>query len=184
MKEKISDPIIRMSGIEPESIVDGPGFRYTIFVQGCPHHCKGCHNPDTHDPEGGYEIRASELIRDIEARRAHLRGITLSGGEPLCQAERLLPVAEFCKNLGLSIMIYTGFTYEEIFSPDASIRFPEIKIDPIRQLIEMSDILVDGRFEEAEKDLTLLFRGSRNQRLIDIKKTLDSSSIKLFESNY
>lgn len=184
MAEQIQDSIIKMSGIEPESIVDGPGFRYVIFVQGCPHHCKGCHNPDTHDPEGGYEISASELIGDIEARRAHLRGITLSGGEPLCQAESLLPVAEFSKNLGLSIMIYTGFTFEEIFSPDASIRFPDLNMDAIRQLIEISDILVDGRFEEEEKDLTLLFRGSRNQRLIDIKKTMDTDEIKLYEPSY
>jgi anaerobic ribonucleoside-triphosphate reductase activating protein len=163
---------IRIAGFLKESVVDGPGIRAVLFTQGCPHRCIGCHNPQTHDPEGGYDITIDELVKDIRPNRL-LRGITLSGGEPLLQPAGLLLLAEQVKILGLDIMMYTGFTFEQV------LQMAE-KEPVIKSLLKYIDILVDGPFVEAQRDPRLLFRGSRNQRLIDVQKTMTAQQIVLW----
>lgn len=158
--------VLRIAGIIKESVVDGPGIRYVIFTQGCPHNCPGCHNPETHDTHGGYEMDTKDIICDIKSS-IFLNGITFSGGEPFLQAERLSIIAESIKSLGLSIVTYTGYTFEELLK-DSDYH--------INKLLNLTDILVDGKFILDEKDISLKFRGSKNQRLIDVKKSLSAST--------
>lgn len=153
---------VRLAGVVRESIVDGPGFRFTVFVQGCPHGCPGCHNPETHDFSGGKDIDPQKII-DAIGKNPLLSGVTFSGGEPLCQAEALLPVAQAVKQMGLDLMIYTGWTFEQLLERN----------DPaIMALLHEADWLVDGPFVLAKRDLTLLFRGSQNQRILDLPASL------------
>ena len=166
--------IIRVCGIEPESIVDGPGFRYVLFVQGCPHRCKGCHNPESHDPEGGFDMTTGDIFREI-LQNKHLRGVTFSGGEPFEQAEALVELARLVRSARLTIMCYTGYTLEEL----------QARHDPwTDELLLMTDILVDGRFVESQRNLTLIYRGSENQRVIDMKKTREAGEIVLYKSDF
>ena len=153
---------LQLAGIVPESIVDGPGVRYTIFVQGCPHGCPGCHNPQTHAFTGGTSTQPEEILAEIDGK-PYIRGVTLSGGEPFCQAEALCALAKSLKARGKHLMAYTGYTFEELLALD----------DPfVRPLLEQLDLLVDGRFVEAEKSLDLHFRGSANQRVLDVPASL------------
>ncbi|MFI3115684.1 MAG: anaerobic ribonucleoside-triphosphate reductase activating protein [Clostridia bacterium] len=156
---------VLVNGIIKESIVDGPGMRYVIFTQGCPHFCKGCHNPETHAFDKGYYLKFSDILDYIKKDPLN-DGVTLSGGEPMMQAEILVPLAREIKNLGKSIMIYSGFTYEEIITK------PHMK-----ELLSYCDILVDGKFIEEQKSLLLTFRGSTNQRVIDVQKTIKTNEI-------
>lgn len=165
---------LRIAGIQQDSIVDGPGIRYVIFTQGCPHHCPGCHNPQTHDPEGGKEADVQEILAQI-AGNPLASGVTFSGGEPFLQAEALVPVAEEVKKLGKHLMIYTGYLYGQLAASD----------EPgVRRLLELADVLVDGPFVLEERDLTLTYRGSSNQRVIDLVKTRESGEIVLYRSEY
>ena len=157
---------IRIAGIEEESYVDGEGIRFTIFVQGCPHHCIGCHNPQTFDFDGGRLIELESLIERISSN-ALLDGVTFSGGEPLCQLRSLTELARAVKSMGLTLWCYTGFTYEELIGGVSGF-FTAEEIDNFLQYV---DVLVDGPFIEEQRDLSLTFRGSGNQRLIDIPKT-------------
>ena len=150
---------IRIAGIVEESIVDGTGIRYAIFMQGCLRHCKGCQNPGTHDINGGRIVDTSELIDAIK-KNPLLAGITLTGGEPLLQLDAAIELARETKKLGLNVWCYTGYTFEEL--PDAA-----------RELLKYVDVLVDGPFVEELKDLELDFRGSSNQRIIDLNKLRD-----------
>ena len=153
---------IRLAGVVRESIVDGPGYRFTVFVQGCPHSCPGCHNPETHDFAGGTDTDPQKII-DAVGKNPLLDGVTFSGGEPLCQAEALLPVAQAVKQMGLTLMIYTGWTFEQLLEQN----------DPhVMALLQLADWLVDGPFVLAKRDLTLLFRGSQNQRVLDLPASL------------
>lgn len=153
-------PVLRISGIEPESIVDGPGFRYVIFVQGCPHGCPGCHNPQTHDFSGGREIEMNTILAEIEENPL-LSGVTFSGGEPFAQPEALLWLGHKVKTMRKHLMVYSGYTYEELL--DLGTERPAIL-----ELLELTDTLVDGPYLEEERDLTLAFRGSRNQRVLQL----------------
>jgi len=158
----VSSPVngsIRLAGVVRESIVDGPGIRFAVFVQGCPHHCPGCHNPQTHDPEGGYDCELQKIL-DAFDKNPMLRGITLSGGEPFDQAERLLPLAKAIVERGKDVVAFSGYTFEELMKK--SEQTPAVK-----ELLSLCCLLIDGRFVLAERDLTLRFRGSRNQRLLD-----------------
>lgn len=158
--------VLRIAGTVGESIVDGPGFRYTIFTQGCPHHCPGCHNPQTHDFEGGTEIALDELYRDI-CKNKFVRGVTLSGGEPFCQPAPLAALAAELKKTGRHLMAYTGYTFEQLLEhPDPA----------VRALLEQLDLLVDGRFLEDERNIELKFRGSANQRVLDVPASLAASA--------
>ena len=162
---------LRLAGITDESIVDGPGLRYVVFVQGCPHRCEGCHNPRTRDPSGGYEIGAAELISCLQKNMRDnplIGGVTLSGGEPFAQARPLLPFARRVREAGLDLWIYTGWTIGEILS----------RRDPYETaLLCQADTLVDGRFEIGKMTLEIPFIGSSNQRIIrrdEIKFLMDA----------
>lgn len=174
LQETTKKNIINMCGVEPESIVDGPGFRYVIFVQGCPHRCPGCHNPQSHPFEGGYEKTVDELYAEIKSN-VFLSGVTFSGGEPFCQPGPLFELAKKLKADGLSLMSYTGYTLEELEASGD---------EDVKGLLGLLDILVDGRFVEAERNLTLLYRGSENQRVIDMKKTIESGEVVLWQSDF
>ena len=148
---------IRIAGTVDDSIVDGPGIRYTVFVQGCSHHCPGCHNPHTHDFAGGRVVDTEEIVAQLRGNPL-LDGLTLSGGEPFEQPDACAELARQAHALGLNVWCYTGYKYEQLLAGDAS-----------RQaLLSELDVLVDGPFLLAERSLDLLYRGSRNQRIIDV----------------
>ena len=155
---------LRISGCISDSIVDGPGMRYVVFVQGCPHHCPGCHNPQTHDFDGGYLADMDEIVRQVKADPL-MSGVTFSGGEPFCQAAALCELGERIKALGKNLTIYSGYTFEQLLQKS------EQEPDILR-LLQLCDLLVDGPYLEAERDLSLQFRCSRNQRLINLKEAL------------
>ena len=163
--------LVRLAGIEPESIVDGPGYRFAIFVQGCPHACPGCHNPETHDFEGGKLVDTEKIIAHL-GKNPLVRGLALSGGEPMLKAQALLDVAKAAKARGMNVWCYTGYTYEQLMEMN----------DPAQMaLLEQIDVLVDGPYIAAQRSLELLFRGSRNQRLIDMNKTRAAGEIALYD---
>ena len=149
---------LRIAGIIRESIVDGPGLRLTIFAQGCPHHCKGCHNEATHDFDGGYDCDPSKILNEID-KNPLLTGITFSGGEPFYQPKQFYLLGLDIKTRGLDIVAYSGYTLEQLQKMAEMDQY-------ISKLLGIIDYLVDGPFILEEKDLTLEFRGSRNQRFI------------------
>jgi len=162
---------LKIAGIVRESIVDGPGIRFVIFSQGCPHHCEGCHNEATHGFDGGYECSIQRLLKEID-KDPILQGVTFSGGEPMCQAEAFLELAREIKKRGLNLVIFTGYTYEGLLEMDV--------INPvIGELLELTDYLIDGPFILSQRDLTLQFKGSRNQRTIDVKATRSTGKLTL-----
>lgn len=154
---------IRIAGYINESIVDGPGIRFTVFTQGCIFNCPGCHNIDTHDLNGGYLSDTDNLI-NLLSKSFLATGLTISGGEPFLQPEAVLDLIIKAKPLVQNIIIYSGYTYEEL------VKFA--KTNPIyATILSKADYLVDGRFIQEKKDLTLEYRGSSNQRIIDLHKT-------------
>lgn len=159
---------LRLAGVIRESIVDGPGMRMTIFTQGCPHHCEGCQNPQTHDFNGGYISHPENILNAIDEDPL-LRGVTFSGGEPFMQPEALCELADEIHKRGLDIITYTGFTFEELVSQKE--KFPERM-----KLLERTDYLIDGKFVLSLRSLDLRFRGSSNQRIIDVKRSLEEGS--------
>ncbi|MEG6613967.1 anaerobic ribonucleoside-triphosphate reductase activating protein [Pseudoclostridium thermosuccinogenes] len=163
------DTQIRIAGIIKESIVDGPGIRIVVFAQGCKHNCPGCHNPQTHSFEGGTLVPIDHIL-EIARKNPLLDGITLSGGEPFEQAEALAVLAREAKKLHLDVMTYTGYTYEYLVAKASDHK-------GWKDLLDESDILVDGRFELDKRNLLLKFRGSENQRIIDLKKTRESGKV-------
>lgn len=164
---------VRIAGVVRESIVDGNGIRFVVFTQGCPHQCKGCHNPQSHDMEGGYLCQISRIMTEIE-KDPLLSGVTFSGGEPFLQPEPLAALAKEIKSRKLGLIIYTGFLMEELLERGK-------ETPAVMELISQADIIVDGRYEEQQRDLNLLFRGSKNQRVIDVPKTLQSGKISITE---
>ncbi|MDR1467331.1 MAG: anaerobic ribonucleoside-triphosphate reductase activating protein [Oscillospiraceae bacterium] len=154
----------RLSNIIEDSIVDGPGLRFVVFFQGCPHKCKGCHNPETHDFSGGYEAPISQIIKDLK-NNPLISGLTLSGGEPFCQPQASYQLAKFAHTIGLDVAVYTGYTIENLLN-EASSR-------PIyRKILKEIDTLIDGPFILSQRSLLLKFRGSKNQKIIDPKLSL------------
>ena len=164
---------IRIAGIVEDSIVDGRGIRMAVFVQGCPHHCPGCHNPQTHDFAGG---TPDDTDRIFEAFRENplYRGITFSGGEPFCQPKPLKALADRVHGIKKDVTVYTGWTYEAL----CAMHDPDVDA-----LLSVCDVLVDGPFIEAQRDPELLFRGSANQRLIDMNRTREKGEVTLLELN-
>ncbi|MBQ8623455.1 MAG: anaerobic ribonucleoside-triphosphate reductase activating protein [Oscillospiraceae bacterium] len=160
---------IRIAGKTAESIVDGPGIRYTLYVQGCPHHCEGCHNPQTHDFLGGYDADTDEILKDI-LENPLLDGVTFSGGEPFCHAKALAQLGKKIKSSGLGIMAYSGYTIEYLISHAN-------QENCYMDLLSVLDYLVDGPFIISLKSYEAKFRGSTNQRIIDVKKTLESKTV-------
>lgn len=149
---------LRLSGLAEESIVDGPGIRFTVFTQGCPHDCKGCHNPQTHDFSEGYDSTIEEIFEKF-VENPLLSGITFSGGEPFCQPEPLYYLGLKVKELKKNIVVYTGYTLEQLNKLQESNPF-------IASLLSITDILIDGPYVEELRDLELQFRGSSNQRIL------------------
>ena len=158
-----------------DSIVDGPGLRTVLWTQGCGHHCPGCQNEQTWDFNGGGLVPISAVIEAIDELESQ-DGITFSGGDPMFQPEACNIIAEHCRKIGLNIWVYTGFTFEELM--ELAKKKP-VYLDFLKKI----DVLVDGRFILKERDLSMLFRGSRNQRLIDIPKTLARGTICLFDED-
>ena len=161
-------PRLRIAGIEPESFVDGPGIRMTIFTQGCNHHCPGCQNPQTHD------FNDIEEILDMIEENPLLDGITFSGGDPMDQAAALIPLAREIKERGMNLVIFTGYTYERLM--DLAHERPEMF-----ELLTFADILIDGPFIMAKKSLDIKFRGSTNQRIIDVQQSLVEGHVVLHQ---
>ncbi len=169
-------PVLRLSGTVQDSIVDGPGIRYVVFVQGCPHHCPGCHNLHTHDFAAGYEAHPKELLGEIKSNPL-AGGVTFSGGEPFCQPEALCVLGRMVKDEGKHLMIYSGYTYERLLEIGK-------KRPAVLGLLELADLLVDGPYLEEKRDLSLPYRGSANQRVIDLKKTKECGIVMLYQSEY
>lgn len=153
----------RLAGLVNDSIVDGPGLRLAVFVQGCPHHCPECHNPQSHDFDGGEWGDTAEILR-IAEDNCLLDGITLTGGEPFCQPEACAELARGAHELGLNVWVYTGYLFENLLNGT----------DAQRELLKNADVLVDGPFLIAQKSMDVRFRGSKNQRLIDVQKSLNA----------
>ena len=145
-----------------DSIVDGPGLRCALFCQGCPHGCPGCHNPETHPFSGGVPWSPSAVLEQIH-RHPLCRGVTFSGGEPFCQAGALLPLAKTLRAEGYELAAYTGYTYEQLTRHGTAEQ---------KELLSLLHTLVDGPFLQEQKNLTLRFRGSQNQRILNIPKSL------------
>lgn len=160
---------MRIAGFVKESIVDGPGFRIVIFFQGCAHHCYGCHNPETWDFEGGKEV-SFDLIKKIIDDNPYADGITLSGGDPLYQIDASTEIAEYAKSKGLDVILYTGFLFEEVLEMTKANQ-------RLKDLLNNVDTLIDGPFILEQRHLSLKFRGSSNQRIIDVKKSLMQNKI-------
>ena len=156
--------LIQISGIECESIVDGEGIRYVIFTQGCPHHCLGCHNPQTHSFSGGKIVSVDTILDDISKRKAWIDGITISGGEPFCQTDQCSIIAKKAHEMGLTVWCYTGYLFEDLYGQE-------------NELLKHIDILVDGPFVSEERSLDLVFKGSKNQRVIDVPASLKEGAI-------
>ena len=162
---------IRLADIVPESVVDGKGIRMTVFVQGCKHACKGCHNPVTWSTDGG-EVRDISFITGLAEKDPLLDGLTLSGGEPFLQPAPLYELSKWCHAHKLNVWCYSGYTYEQLTEMAKS-------DDDVKNLLGEIDVLVDGPFIEEKKDLLLVFRGSGNQRVIDLNKTREAGEIVL-----
>ncbi len=158
------DTKLRLAGVIRESIVDGPGWRFVVFVQGCPHHCKNCQNPGTWDFDGGYETTVENIMKAVKEDKL-LTGVTLSGGEPFTQAKELAVLARKVREADLDVMSFSGYTYEEL------VNGATVDNGWFDLLSELS-LLVDGKFIEEQKSLELKFRGSRNQRIIDVRESL------------
>lgn len=163
--------VVRLAAdIQPDSILDGSGIRTVIWFQGCLHNCKGCQNPETHDLNGGIIFDVDEIKKKLKKLK-YQNGITLSGGDPFFQPEAAFEIAKFAKCIGLNIWAYTGFTYEALLNGDKK----------RLELLKLVDVLVDGKFIMDKKSLNCKFRGSTNQRLIDVKKSLENGGVVLYD---
>ena len=153
---------LRLAGITRESVVDGPGIRVVVYAQGCPHGCPGCHNPDTHDPSGG-ELFDVEQVAQIIRSVPIAQGVTFSGGEPFSQAEAFAELGRMLKSSSLNIVTYTGYVWEDLVKSSSA---------AWQDLLSLTTLLIDGPFSEGERNLSLAFRGSGNQRIIDVAESL------------
>jgi len=166
---------MKLSGITPESLVDGPGLRYVIFSQGCPHKCPHCHNPETWDGGGGKEYSVRQISRMLKQQKKTVRGVTFSGGEPFLQAAELAEVAMAAHKINWDVVTYTGYTYEEL------IQLINDGDGGAEALLSASDILIDGKYVHEQRGIELQFRGSANQRIIDVVKTREKGQIVLWK---
>lgn len=163
MKIRLSAPL------QADSIVDGPGIRAVIWTQGCGHKCPGCHNPETHSFKAGFLKDIEELKQEIDDCSL-IDGITLSGGDPFFQPEASLELAKYAKEKGLNVWAYSGFTFEELLLISKTKKV-------MRDLLENIDVLVDGKFVLEKKSLELNFRGSTNQRIVNVEKSLKQEKV-------
>ena len=164
------------SDLQTDSIVDGEGIRTVIWTQGCPHNCAGCHNPSTHSFSDGALVDV-DLIKEEISKLEGQTGITFSGGDPMCQAEACASVASFCHEFNYDVWCYTGYTYEQLLELSKTKK-------SIMDFLNQIDVLVDGKFVLKEKSLDAIFRGSKNQRIIDVQKSLNSKTVVLVSRYY
>ena len=157
------------SDLQPDSIVDGEGIRTVIWTQGCSHNCPGCHNPGTHDFKGGFNVSVEEVCEALNTLVGQ-DGITLSGGDPMFQAKQCLLIAKHAKEIGLNVWCFTGFLFEDL-----------VDNKDRKELLKYIDVLVDGKFDINKFSLNLQYRGSRNQRIIDVKKSLEQKEVFLID---
>ena len=165
---------IRLYGTAPDSIVDGPGLRYAVFVQGCSHGCPGCHNPESQPHVGGQVRRIEDVVADIAANKL-VQGVTVSGGEPFEQAAACAELARRCRALGLNVWTYSGYRYEQLEEG--------VPVPAARDLLDQTHVLVDGPFVQAQHSFDLPWRGSLNQRLIDVSATRKAGRVVLWETH-
>ncbi|MBE5814910.1 MAG: anaerobic ribonucleoside-triphosphate reductase activating protein [Clostridiales bacterium] len=163
---------MRIYGVVTDSIVDGPGYRTAVFAQGCPHHCPGCHNPESHDPNGGTDWTL-DAVESKFTGNPLLDGITLTGGEPFGQPAACAELARRAHDKGLNVWTFTGYLYEKLLEMAA-------EDEAVSTLLERTDVLVEGPFLLAERSLELLYKGSKNQRIIDMNKTRAEGGIVLY----
>lgn len=159
------------SDIQPDSVVDGTGIRAVVWTQGCSHNCPGCHNPGTHDFKGGFEVDVEE-VNEVISELEFQDGITFSGGDPFFQPEACAKIAKHIQSLGMNVWCYTGFLFEDLLKASA-------KKKAIMDFLSNIDILVDGPFVISKRSYSAKFRGSSNQRIIDVKKSLEEGSVVL-----
>ncbi len=155
--------MLDLAGIAGDSIVDGPGIRTTIFAQGCPHHCPGCHNPETWEFGCGTQVPAEAIVEMVKANPL-CRGVTFSGGEPFAQAGAFAELGRLLKAAGYEVASYSGYTFEQLLNGTAG----------QKELLNTIDVLIDGPFLQAERSLELNFRGSRNQRILNVPASLEA----------
>jgi anaerobic ribonucleoside-triphosphate reductase activating protein len=153
---------MHIAGKIQHSFVNGPGCRYVIFFQGCPHACPGCQNPETHDGTAGEEVPVSTVISDILHTR-FIDGVTLSGGDPFVQPKAIIEIADAVKKTGLTVWAYSGWTYEQLMSGD---------VCGAQDALKYIDVLVDGPYVASLRSESTLWRGSSNQRLVDVQKSM------------
>ena len=164
---------IEIAGIVEDSITDGPGLRFVVFTQGCPHNCKGCHNPQTHTIGGGVFVNTEYLLEKID-NNPLISGVTISGGEPMIQAKSLIEFAKEVKKRKLNLATYTGFTFEELIQKNDK---------NINELLSYIDVLIDGKFELDKKSYNLKFKGSSNQRTINVQESLKQAQVVLMQNS-
>ena len=161
---------LRVMDIVPGTSVDGPGLRTSVYFAGCAHHCEGCHNPQSWPFDAGKEMSEEDILNVIEDNGFN---VTFSGGDPIYQATELYPLAKKIRDKGYTLWIYTGFLFEEI-----------IRNNHAKRIIELAEVVVDGPFVQSLRDTSLLFRGSSNQRLIDVLASLKAGEIRLWHDGY
>lgn len=154
---------IRVISIVDGTSVDGPGLRTSIYLAGCSHHCRDCHNPETWDASAGEDMAFADILARIEENDFD---VTFSGGDPLFQVERLMPLARIIHESGRNIWLYTGYTFEDVLASER-----------LSAILPYIDVMVDGPFETSLRDISLLFRGSSNQRLIDVRRSLAAGTV-------
>jgi len=162
---KGNNTVIRVYGIKEESVVDGPGIRFVLFAQGCPIKCPGCHNPEAQDPRGGAEMQVAEVLEILEKKRG-IHGVTFTGGEPFLQAYPLWLLGREIRSRGLDLIVFTGYTWESLLEESKPGHHHTFN------LLESASVLVDGPYIEEKRDLSLPYRGSSNQRIIDVAASL------------
>ncbi|MDD4557150.1 MAG: anaerobic ribonucleoside-triphosphate reductase activating protein [Alphaproteobacteria bacterium] len=167
----MSDLKLRIASVVDDSVVDGPGVRYVIFTQGCKHNCPGCHNPQSHSFSAGMFVGFDEIYEDL-SKYKYVKAVTFSGGEPLEQPEAVAEFVSKLKEKGYHILIYTGYTFEQILADEKKLR-----------AIEKADLLVDGLFVLRLRSLNVNFRGSSNQRIVDVQRSLKNKEVVLSEYN-
>lgn len=155
------------TGLQTDSIVDGEGLRTVIWTQGCLHNCYGCHNPETHSFTEGKLVDV-EVIKEELSNLKLQDGVTFSGGDPMCQVDACLELARHCQSIGLNVWMYTGYTLEELLAKDKK---------NINELLTYIDVLIDGKFEMDKKSYDVMYRGSTNQRIIDVKASLKENKV-------
>jgi len=160
---------MRVAGIVENSFVDGKGIRFAIFTQGCLHRCEGCHNPETHKLCGGQLVNVRDLANKYLENKEYLSGITLSGGDPFEQSDECIKLIDCIgESINGNIWCYTGYTFEQLL---------DNRDKQKRELLEKIDVLVDGKYEASRKSFESKFRGSSNQRLVNVKESIKANKV-------